>query len=182
MSSSLLGKIEISFKKVQQELWSNFGICERTKESIIEERSFSECLVTCRNFFNHDSFELVVRPKKQQIIVPGISHHLKIRANISGTDVERSFTPIPTNFVMSQEAMTIDSILFLIKSYDSGLLSKFLSKNNSELITISTASKGNLDLNKIKNQSNFTILAAGSGVTPMISLIIHLLERSHQRM
>lgn len=58
--------------------------------------------------------------------------------------------------------------MFLIKSYESGILSKYLSKSDEPLLLISTP-KGNLDLNKFKNYKNFAVLAAGSGITPMVS-------------
>lgn len=69
-------------------------------------------------------------------------------------------------------------ILFLIKTYQLGALSKLLSlKTSTEIVSVSQP-KGNLELNKIKNHTKFAMLAAGSGITPMISVLEHLLERN----
>lgn len=82
ISFSHEGKIEIVFEKVLPELWSNFGIFERTRTK--DEMLFSDYSVVSRNFFNRDSFELVLKAKTERIIAVPIGYHLNLRANVSG--------------------------------------------------------------------------------------------------
>lgn len=77
-----VGKIEIVFEKALPELWSNFGIYERTRTK--DETVFSDFCVVAKNFFNRDSFELVLRPITDKIIAVPIGYHLNLRSNISG--------------------------------------------------------------------------------------------------
>lgn len=71
-----------------------------------------------------------------------------------------------------------EDILFLIKTYNNGMLSKYLSeKTIDDLISVSQP-KGNFDLNQTKNHTKFGLLAAGSGITPILSVTEYLLERS----
>jgi hypothetical protein len=76
------GKIEITFEKVVSELWSNFGIFERTRTK--DETVYNEFIIVAKNFFNHDSFELVLRPKKQQMMVVPVGFHLNFRLSVLG--------------------------------------------------------------------------------------------------
>lgn len=131
-----------------------------------------------KNFINSDSFEFILRPKKQQLVVVPIGYHLNLRDD----DVVRSYTPIPLTYC-SKEAIRMKlDILFIIKAYQTGALSKLLSlKSSSEIVSVSQP-KGNLELNRIKNHTKFAMLAAGSGITPMVSVLEHLLERNCSKM
>lgn len=84
---------------------------------------------------------------------------------------------------MYQKAIaTPHDIFFLIKTYNVGTLTKYLSQKTSDEVVGVSQPKGNLDLNRIKNFTKFLMIAAGSGITPMISVIEHLLERNSTKM
>lgn len=73
-------------------------------------------------------------------------------------------------------------ILFLIKTYNTGALTKHLSqKSSNELVNLSQP-KGNLDLSRVSGHVKFAMMAAGSGITPMVFLLEHLLDRNGYRM
>lgn len=131
-----------------------------------------------KSFINSDSFELILRPKKQKLLVVPIGFHLSLRDG----DVIRSYTPIPLNCSTKEAIRMPLDILFLIKTYQLGALSKLLSlKTSTEIVSVSQP-KGNLELSKIRNHTKFAMLAAGSGITPMISVLEHLLERNCTKM
>lgn len=94
----------------------------------------------------------------------------------------RSYTPIPAKYINEKAIETPLDILFLIKTYNVGTLTKYLTQKSSDDVVEVSQPKGNLDLNRIKNYTKFSMFAAGSGITPMISLIEHLLERSSAKM
>ena len=97
-------------------------------------------------------------------------------------DVIRSYTPIPLKYYTKEAIRMPFDILFLIKTYNSGALSKQLSiKSSNELVNVSQP-KGNLDLSRVKSHSKFAMMAAGSGITPMVSLLEHLLDRNSPKM
>lgn len=76
------GKIEIVFEKVVPELWSNFGIFERTRTR--DETVYSEFKIVAKNFFNHDSFELILRPNKSKLLLVPVGYHLNFRLSLCG--------------------------------------------------------------------------------------------------
>ena len=78
----LVGKIEITFKKLNAELWSNFGIFERRR--IKDESLYSQYSIVSKCNFNKDSFEMILRPVKLQIILVPIGFHLNIKQTLPG--------------------------------------------------------------------------------------------------
>jgi hypothetical protein len=70
------------FEKVVPELWSNFGIFERTRSK--DETAYNEYIIVSREFFNEDSFELILRPKIQQILIVPTGYHLNFRLSLMG--------------------------------------------------------------------------------------------------
>ncbi|KAG5677056.1 hypothetical protein PVAND_006840 [Polypedilum vanderplanki] len=171
------GKIEISFEKVEKELWSSYGTHEKLCES--KDLKDIECTIVEKQFINHDTIKLILRPKKNIIIKTSIGYHLNFRENLLGMEVIRSYTPVLPKYL--NETPTFD-INFLIKKYDSGLLSKYISEKNIGDTLYISHQKGSLNLTNLKSHTNIGIFAAGSGITPFSSgLIDHLLERSTNR-
>lgn len=97
-------------------------------------------------------------------------------------NVVRSYTPVSFKYA-SDKAISSDTfnLLFLIKAYKVGTLSKFLSQKSSNETVAVSQPKGNLDLMSLRNHTCFAIMAAGSGITPMTSIIDHLLDRNTPR-
>lgn len=81
----VLGKIEINFEKLAPELWSNFGIYERTRTKDVS--IYSDCNIVSKSFFNDDSFELILRPKKEQLLLVPIGFHLNFRLQVAGENL-----------------------------------------------------------------------------------------------
>lgn len=72
-------------------------------------------------------------------------------------------------------------VCLLIKGYRDGLLSSHLcSKNKGDILELSTP-LGNFDLRVVEDKEAFLMLAAGTGITPMIGMMRFLLERRLRR-
>lgn len=92
------GKVEISFEKVESELWSNYGMHERINTD--GEHKFSEFTIIEKEPTNHDSFELILRPKTDKIIhFISLGHHVDLKLNIHGKHHYSKFLRINTNIV-----------------------------------------------------------------------------------
>ena len=77
------GKIEISFEKEEIDLWPNYGMHERITGE--DESKFSEFTIIEKEPINHDSFELVLRPKSDRIInIISLGYHVDLKLNING--------------------------------------------------------------------------------------------------
>lgn len=98
----------------------------------------------------------------------------------------RSYTPVPSEYLETKGDK--ESVPFLIKSYDTGILAKYLtttaklfSDSNKQLMSLSHA-KCNLNLNVLKNHSRIGLLSAGSGITAMLSVLDFLLTKRNDKM
>lgn len=168
------GKIEILFEKNQYEVWNNFGTFEKIKSlqsNDAEYASWSECNVAKISSITHDSFEFIMRPKMDKIFCFPIGYHVSFKC----MGFIRNYTPIPSIFLHDESSLY--DLNFLIKRYEQGSFSKHIEEyKDVELFEISQQ-KGSLDLNNLKDHRKFLLLAAGSGITPFLHLILYLLER-----
>lgn len=98
----------------------------------------------------------------------------------TGEQISRSYTPVPQCLSSSNvraATFTTDNICLMVKRYPDGNLSKILGDClTDDTFTISKP-LGSFNLQKIEKRETFIILAAGTGITPMFSIIFFLLER-----
>lgn len=180
------GKIEITLKKTVPALWSHFGSLNRRKLS----DEFSECNISYkidqRKRISHDSYALVLRPVNGQIIhqLP-LGYHVSVSAKPPGESiVTRSFTPIPASYLtLTASDASPAPLLFLVKTYVNGTFTKHIAVDEIPFneVTVSHA-KGNFQLHRLKQHTRIAMLAAGSGITPMLAIIDHLLQRKTDRL
>lgn len=78
----------------------------------------------------------------------------------TGQDLFRSYTPIPTKYSALQAITDAHVLLFAIKTYELGAMSAALNKMSvDDVLRVSQARGGSLDLSKTKNHSKFSLLA-----------------------
>uniref|UniRef100_A0A1Q3FWM9 Putative cytochrome b5 reductase 4 n=1 Tax=Culex tarsalis TaxID=7177 RepID=A0A1Q3FWM9_CULTA len=175
------GKIEIVFNKLQPGLWTNYGTMEyEHKENY--ELELNEYDVATRIEITHDSCVLLLRPKNNSLLqLTPIGHHVSVSAPIDGEFVTRSYTPVPANAVPTDCPATF--IPLLVKIYSHGALSSHLTRPVPLATSLQLSQpSGNFALAKLKHHNRIALLAAGSGITPMLALLNYLLERSSNRM
>lgn len=74
-------------------------------------------------------------------------------------------------------------LFLLVKSYASGKMSPYITDEVpfvEDLIV--SFGKGNFQIDAMVKHSHIAILAAGSGLTPMLPIIEFLLERKHRKL
>ncbi|XP_055317973.1 cytochrome b5 reductase 4 isoform X2 [Sitodiplosis mosellana] len=174
------GKIECIFHKHVPALWTNFGLMTRQKLTDLSNCKYLYNVIE-RVQITHDSYALVLQPKHTLIHNLPIGHHISVTANVEGTNITRSYTPVPKSYApisCNQVADPSFYLYLLIKTYVNGALTKHITNNLplAQDLTISHA-KGNFKLQQIKDFKRIAVLAAGSGITPMLGIIDYLLER-----
>lgn len=171
------GKIEISFTKEVEEVWINLGVFEKIKTSNDDEmREYKECEIIYKEFINHDTFELTLRPKNESIIyIPSLGYHFNFKHITIDRHVIRSYTPISNSFTHQKDSNENYDLNFLIKRYENGILSKQLAELTIGQVVSISQQKGSFDLSQLKDHSKFLLLAAGSGITPFMKIIEFLL-------
>lgn len=93
--------------------------------------------------------------------------------------MSRSYTPIPHTFLtqFATQGPVTDTLCLMIKRYDNGNISRFLADSEQNDVVYATKPMGDFDLKLLHKREIFLLLAAGTGITPMLSIILFLLER-----
>uniref|UniRef100_W8BMG6 Cytochrome b5 reductase 4 n=2 Tax=Ceratitis capitata TaxID=7213 RepID=W8BMG6_CERCA len=180
------GKIEVTLTKVEAALWPSYGAhtLSRGVMSEAEDSQYEYEVLKCSDF-NHDSFELCLRGTPDVAMVLPIGYHVTIAALINGELIRRSYTPVSGKFLHQPLAADTDAnstnLNFLIKSYNEGSLSKHLRQRQVGQVLLLSAPRGNFRLQRLVTHRQIALIAAGSGLTPMLNLIEHLLKRNANR-
>lgn len=99
---------------------------------------------------------------------------------IAGEPVTRSYTPVPMQYVPTECPATM--IPLLIKSYANGMLSHNITSPMPLATSLSISkTKGNFSLHKVKSHNRIALLSAGSGITPILSILDYLITRNNNR-
>lgn len=97
--------------------------------------------------------------------------------------MSRSYTPVPMCLFTSYKPQnyTTDNICLMVKSYPNGNISKHIcNKSKDEILELSKP-LGTFNLRDLENRDMFVMLAAGTGITPMLTLLLFLLERRSRK-
>lgn len=101
----------------------------------------------------------------------------------SGEEISRSYTPVPGCLFSTYKPQnyTTDNVCLMVKSYPSGNISKYIcSKNKDDTLELSKP-LGTFNLRDLESREMFLMLAAGTGITPMLTLLLFLLERRSRK-
>ncbi|XP_063696502.1 cytochrome b5 reductase 4 isoform X2 [Culicoides brevitarsis] len=172
--SSETGKIELLFMKTEPNLWTSYGTMEREKITDLDSKMY-EYDVQGREELTHDSRALLLTAKEKVQMITPIGFHVNLTANINGSNITRSYTPIPRTF--SPLNGTPGNIPLLVKSC--GALSQYITRSLPFASQLKVSRPmGTFQLTSVKDHRRFALLAAGSGLTPMLTLMEYLLKRS----
>jgi cytochrome-b5 reductase len=176
--------VELTFTKTEPQLWTNYGSLERRKITELEMLQF-DYNIAVQQPINHDSYALVLEPRGKFLIRTPLGHHLSLTVRLENYgEIMRSYTPLPVGYLPLAEAASTSpcSIALLVKSYEFGLLSKTITRPLPMDVALTVSQpKGDFALTKLRNHSRIALLAAGSGITPMLGLIDYLLLRSSNK-
>ena len=184
--STETGKIEVVLEKREENLWQDLGKCITTKilASSIENETTFDFKLSYKNKFNKNSYVIQLENENICLHFP-VGSHVQIQGILNGTKICKSYTPVPEKYILDMSPNIVkdtNCIHFLIKQYENrDSFSCYLC--NSELRTTLNISSAecNLNLLSLAQYRRIYFLAAGSGLTPFLSLIDHLIKRNTNR-
>ncbi|XP_075166001.1 cytochrome b5 reductase 4 [Haematobia irritans] len=183
------GKIELCFKKPEEntELWPELGkhLMKKQLKNSIEEDFYMDFKVVQREQYNHDSFTLALKNDNIICKLP-IGYHISIEGLVNSTKISKCYTPIPSKYLKQHDGQIISednqNLGFLIKKYENAnSFTTYLKSVPPETLLKLSVPKGNFKLDSLAGHRTFCFLAAGSGITPSLSIIEHLLKRNTNR-
>ncbi|KPJ13841.1 Cytochrome b5 reductase 4 [Papilio machaon] len=172
------GKIEITAYKAESKIWKSCGEITVGSPNKITSHKILEYKVICKKVLTHDSWMLAMAPRNGSIVLP-LGHHVKVHQTIAGSEYVRSYTPV--NNYWDEEIVNNADIRLAVKRYDNGILSPMLTSLNIGEFVKAAGPYGTFQLHRLKSTRIMYLLAAGTGITPMLGLITFMLTRSNPK-
>lgn len=184
--SSESGKIEIKLNKhvEQLELWDDLGKYVKTKLLTNDFQMDLEYKIFMKKQINDDSYVILMKNDTTLYYLP-VGYHLTFEGIINKTNITKPYTPVPKKYF--DKYINVDKDIhckyFFIKQYSyPHSFSKYLCSLENDTILKISLPKGNFKLASLSSHRRVCFLAAGSGLTPFLGLVDHLLKRNTNRL
>ncbi|CAI4222482.1 unnamed protein product [Auanema sp. JU1783] len=149
------------------------------KGKIVKKRptvQYHRGLIRSVKNLSHDTLLYdIALPKNVYFDMP-LGHHVSVKIRKGNATLYRPYTPVCS--VLPQETL-LGSLQFLIKIYSDGICTPTLGKlKEGDVFELSDAI-GDIDVDAlIGTEKSLVLLAAGTGITPMIPIIRHRLSQA----
>ncbi|KAM4771047.1 cytochrome b5 reductase 4 [Rhinophrynus dorsalis] len=177
------GKVELILQKKDHIVWNTLGRPLEEHTSFVKRSHrglyYRKCRLASKKDVNHNTklfcFEL---PRGCHLQVP-VGHHVYLKLNISGVEVVKPYTPV--SYALSLDPQepgnsNEKSIYIMIKIYPSGSFTpKIDSLSEGDYIYISNP-QGDFKMYQTEAVEDVFLVAAGTGLTPMVKLLQHILN------
>ncbi|XP_065920400.1 cytochrome b5 reductase 4-like isoform X2 [Dysidea avara] len=185
--SKVDAELQIVLEKATEGIyWNSLGVLLPGNAEITPKCSekdgtqYMKCTLKSVNEVNHNTkiFTFKLPGASHMIIPTGYHVSIKAKQDYQGDWVERSYTPIlPLTGDCNNEGSELE---LMVKLYKNGSMSSILSSLcNGDMIHISY-SLGNFTASLLNNVDYVTLIAAGSGFTPMVKLIRNVCNKNHE--
>ncbi|UJR26276.1 hypothetical protein I4U23_007616 [Adineta vaga] len=182
ISSTNRGQIEIDLKKQTDQMWKSIGKFSSNHLSIcpiqdFEPLYFNVTLIK-RTPVAHDSDWYTFSLPSNIFMVPPIGYHIRLRRGIDGLVVVKPYTVID-KLNEEDKSLPEHTIELLIKHYTDRTMTPMLQKlpigNTIEM----SSYEGTFDAVRIDMCQTLILIAAGTGLTPMLRILNYANKQSH---
>lgn len=184
-SSSSSGKIEVILQKEDHKAWKNLGQSLEGNNSFIKKSQrgfyYRKCRLASKTNISHNTrlfcFEL---PQCCHLQVP-VGHHVYLKLRIAGIEVVKPYTPVSQDLVMDSLQSTDSNgnyIYMMIKIYTDGSFTPHIDKLEIGDHASVSSPQGCFKMAQIEGVEDIFLVAAGTGFTPMVKLLKHILSSS----
>ncbi|XP_011502582.1 PREDICTED: cytochrome b5 reductase 4 [Ceratosolen solmsi marchali] len=171
---------EIVFKKKDKGIWKmqDISIISNEKRNL-STRMYNKYEVLENTLLCKIIHLLILRAQNYiQVIPPG--RHVEVKLNIMGTEVSRLYTPVP-RYLHSDVRLASnncdDYICLIVKHYKSGKMTPNLTSLQPGQVLELSNTLGNFYLEAYDQYTTIHLLAAGTGLTTMLSIIKRTLSK-----
>nr|XP_034834355.1 cytochrome b5 reductase 4 isoform X2 [Maniola hyperantus] len=172
------GKVEVIALKAASKVWKNIGETTYGAAVPISSPRSVNCRVMHVERVSHDTTLLALCPETGPVLVP-LGYHVRVHHRVNDKECVRSYTPVGDHW--DRFGSDLSALKLTVKRYDTGALSPHLADLRAgDSLTLS-GPYGNFQLQKLKQVKIIYLIAAGTGITPMLGLIKFMLTRSNPR-
>jgi cytochrome-b5 reductase len=160
------GKVEVVLGKASPGRWPGLGAGLEGHLWTGPEADLAQhhraCQVEAVEAATHDTLLLDLRPPASCLLAVPPGHHLSLWAEVEGEPVGRSYTPV---------AGPEGCLRLLVKVYTRGALTPLLGAlRPGDAVEVGDP-RGSFDPALLRDRTGLLLLAAGTGLTPMLSLL-----------
>ena len=124
---------------------------------------------------------LVLAPPPGLHLRVGVGQHVNFRSTVEGLEVIRSYTPVVPLMKEKEEQEVEGCLEFLIKVYPNGMLTPLIGELIADGQTVSVSHpQGEFQLSYVPSSGQVILLAAGTGITPMLGILSSLSLLQHR--
>jgi len=168
------GKVQIRLMKQSPGLWSRVGTVVPSTAPVAE---YWEAAVVSRTAVTHNTYQIDLAYTKNVFNYIPVGHHVNVKACVNEDEVVRPYTPVTSLAGISIPPMCC--VRLIVKSYATGMLSPWLTTLSPGTTVQLSLPHGSFSLSPLsRGISQLLLLAAGTGFTPMVSLITWALRSS----
>ncbi|KAM8952324.1 cytochrome b5 reductase 4 isoform 2-T2 [Pelodytes ibericus] len=175
------GKIELVLQKRDPSVWKTLGLYLDGHDSLIKisQRGlfYRKCKLASKTDVNYNTkllcFDL---PQGCHLDVP-IGHHVYLKLPITGMEVVKPYTPVACSLVSDCQDQTKShsrSIFIMVKIYPDGSFSPQIDHLTIGDYIYMSNPRGDFKMSHIENIEDIFLVAAGTGLTPMVKLLRHV--------
>lgn len=171
------GKVELDLVKERHERWPGLGTgldshlwCGQLKDISVTYRPW---VVREVRQVTHDTKQFLLDPPAGTLFSVPLGHHIHINAEVEGVELTRSYTPVRPLSLESDP--NTGHLQLLVKIYPEGAVTPCLDRlTEGDTVQISDHT-GDFSLSQLEGRGKVFLLAAGTGCTPIFSLLPLLL-------
>ncbi|GAB1294503.1 Cytochrome b5 reductase 4 [Apodemus speciosus] len=171
-----VGKIEIVLQKKENVSWKYLGDPLEKHDSFIPKKDtglhYRQCRLIAKEDATHDTRLFCLKlPPSTHLQVP-VGQHVYLKLSVTGAEIVKPYTPVSDSLLSDFKEPVLSPnkyIYFLIKIYPAGLFTPELDR-----LQIG-GPEGNFKVSKLQEVEDLFLLAAGTGFTPMVTVLNYAL-------
>ncbi|XP_053737036.1 cytochrome b5 reductase 4 isoform X2 [Synchiropus splendidus] len=176
-----VGKIQVSMIKQAGGHWSSLGQPLEGHNTFVHKTVtdlfYRTCLLVSKSEVNYNTILLQLKLPGGSVMHVPVGKHVYLKSLTQDIEVVRPYTPIDSELVAVSDLSSQESYLYLmIKIYPDGVFTQLLEKLRiGDSVSVSNP-QGNFSIRPLRNITHLFLLAAGTGLSPMVRLIKHALQ------
>lgn len=176
-----VGKIEIVLQKKETVSWKCLGDPLEKHDSFIPKKDtglyYRQCRLISKEDVTHDTrLFCLMLPPSTHLQVP-VGQHVYLKLSVKGAEIVKPYTPVSESLLsdFKEPVPPNKHIYFLIKVYPAGLLTPELDRLQiGDFVSVS-GPEGSFKVSKLQEVEDLFLLAAGTGFTPMVTVLNYAL-------
>uniref|UniRef100_H0XKZ0 Cytochrome b5 reductase 4 n=1 Tax=Otolemur garnettii TaxID=30611 RepID=H0XKZ0_OTOGA len=179
-----VGKIEIVLKKKENTSWKCLGHPLENHNSFIPRKDvglhYRECQLISKEDVTHDTKLFCLKLPPSSHLQTPVGQHVYLKLTVTGAEIVKPYTPVSDSLFSEFKEPVLPNkqyMYFLIKIYPAGLFTPELDHLQiGDFVPISSP-EGNFKISKFQELEDLFLLAAGTGLTPMVTILNFALTR-----